>query len=172
MPMALADAKIRVVALAAAPANPEAPTVAELTAGIDLSCRVLKSDYRLSATSSDTVADTMLCSEGNAVTYGASNYEGSLTVFRFFDDATGATDAASDEAYQALKTKGSRLWIVERFTGKKYDVDFAAGDEVKVYEIITDNPQAPSDLGGYIKNTVPLGVQRAWLDAEVAAATV
>ena len=169
MPMALADARIRLAVLPVKPADPEAPTVAELTAGIDASCRLLQSDYRLSATGSDTVPDRLLCSEGNAVTYGASNYEATVTPFRFFDPATGQTSATEDEVYQTFRVKGTKLWLVERFTGKKYDEPWAAGDEVKVFEVVTDNPQAPSDLAGYIKNVVPLGVQRAWLDATVAA---
>lgn len=166
MPKTLADGRTRLVALLTEPAIPGAPTVAELTAGTDLSCSVLKSDYRLSPVASDTVADTELCAEGNAVVYGASNYEGTITPFRYLDP-DGQPDATDDEPYDTLRTKGTYLWLVER-EGPKYDVPFAAGDEVEVYEVVTDNPQKPSDRAGYIKRTIPLGVQRAWLDAVVA----
>lgn len=167
MPKTLADARIRLVALTTAPANPAAPTVAELEAGVDLSCRILKSDYRLSPVASDTVPDTELCAEGNAVTYGASNYEGSVTPFRYLTD-TGAADTVNDVAWEALKEKGTELWLYER-EGPRYDAAWAADDEVEGYQVITDNPQKPTDRTGFIKRVVPLGVQRAWLNATVAA---
>jgi hypothetical protein len=167
MPKTLADGRTKLVALSTKPANPTAPTVTELTSGTDLSCQVLKSDYRLSAVASDTVSDTELCAEGNAVTYGASNYEGTVTPFWYLDDQ-GQPDATENDPWDLLREKGTNLWLVER-EGPKYDVPFAAGDEVEVYEVVTDNPQKPSDRTGYIKRTVPLGVQRAWLDAIVAA---
>ena len=158
MPKTLADGRTKLVALTAAPADPEAPTVAELTAGVDLSCKILKSDYRLSATGSDTINEAELCSTGNAVTYGASNYEGTVTVFRYLD-ATGAPETGEDDAWDALKAKGTTLWLVER-EGPEYDSAWAAGDEVDVYEVVTDSPQKPTDRTGFIKRTVPLGVQR------------
>lgn len=167
MPKTLADGRTKLVALTTKPANPTAPTVTELTAGVDLSCTVLKSDYRLSAVASDTVPDTELCAEGNAVTYGASNYEGTVTPFWYLDP-DGQPDTTENDSWDALRVKGTNLWLVER-EGPKYDEPFAAGDEVEVYEVVTDNPQKPSDRTGYIKRTVPLGVQRAWLDATVAA---
>lgn len=167
MPKTLADARTRLAILTIKPANLAAPTVAELDAGINASCKILKSDYRLSPTSSDTVPDTELCSEGNAVTFGASNYEGSVTPFWYLD-ATGKSDIAEDVVYQALKEKGAHLWFVER-EGPRYEQAWAAADAVEVYEVITDNPQKPSDRSGYVKRVVPLGVQRAELSAVVAA---
>lgn len=167
MPKTLADARTRLAILTTKPASLTTITTAELNAGIDASCKILKSDYRLSPTASDTVPDTELCSEGNAVTFGASNYEGSVTPFWYLDP-TGKSEVAEDVVYQALKEKGTHLWFVER-EGPRYDEDWAAGDDIEVYEVITDNPQKPSDRAGYIKRVVPLGVQRAELDATVAA---
>jgi len=167
MPKTLADARTRLAILTTKPASLTSITVTELTAGIDASCRILKSDYRLSPTASDTVADTELCSEGNAVTFGASNYEGSVTPFWYLDE-DGQSETTEDVVYQALKEKGTELWFVER-EGPRYDEPFAAGDAIEVYEVVTDNPQKPSDRAGYIKRVVPLGVQRAELNAVVAA---
>ena len=168
MPKPLADARTRLAILTTAPTGGvNAVTVTEATAGVDASCKVLKSDYRLSPVASDTVPDTELCSEGNAVTFGASNYEGSLTPFWYLDE-DGKSATAEDTVYQALKEKGTALWLVER-TGPRYDAPFAAGDVVDVYEVITDNPQKPTDLSGYIKRTVPLGVQRAALGVVLGA---
>lgn len=168
MPKTLADARTRLAILTTKPADPTQPTLTELTAGIEASCKILKSDYRLSPTASDTVPDAELCAEGNAVTFGASNYEGSITPFWYLDD-TGKSDVAEDAVYQATKEKGTSLWLVER-EGPRYDQPWAADDAVEVYEVITDNPQKPSDRSGYIKRVVPLGVQRAYLGAVVAAA--
>jgi hypothetical protein len=161
MPKTLADARTRLAILTTEPEDLSAVTVAEAEAGIDASCKILKSDYRLSPTASDTVPDTELCSEGNAVTFGASNYEGSVTPFWYLDSA-GVSDVADDVVYQALKAKGTELWLVER-EGPRYDQAWAADDEYEVYYVITDNPQKPTDRAGYIKRVVPLGVQRAIL---------
>lgn len=167
MPKTLADARTRVAILLAAPADLDSIPVATLTAGIDASCKLLKSDYRLSPTASDTVPDTELCSEGNAVTFGASNYEGSVSPFWYLD-SNGQPVALENNVWTALREKGSELWIVER-EGPKYDVAWAVGDKYEVYHVITDNPQKPTDRAGYIKRVVPLGVQNAELDGTVVA---
>ena len=167
MPKTLADARTRLAILTTKPTDVKAISAAILEGGIDASCRILKSDYRLSPTASDTVPDTELCSEGNAVTYGASNYEGSVTPFWYLDE-DGKSDVAEDEVYQALKEKGTQLWFVER-EGPRYDEPWAAGDAYEVYEVVTDNPQKPSDRAGYIKRVVPLGVQHAELDGVAVA---
>ena len=167
MPKTLADARTRLAILLTAPTSMHAIPLASVTAGIDASCRILKSDYRLSATASDTVGDTELCAEGNAVTFGASNYEGSVTPFWYLDE-DGKSDTSDDVVYQALKEKGTELWFVER-EGPRYDEPWAVGDVVEVYRVITDNPQKPSDRSGYIKRVVPLGVQDADLTATIVA---
>lgn len=167
LPLTLADGRIKLTALTVAPADPAAITVTELTAGVELSCKINKPDYRLSPTASDTVPDQPLCQEGNAVTFGNSNYEGSLTVLRFLD-ATGLPEAEEDEAWDLLRTKGTILWLVER-TGPKHDVEWAAADEYALYKVLTDNPQKPTDLAGYVKYMIPVGVQNAVLDGVVGA---
>lgn len=165
--LTLADGRTRLVALTTKPADPAAITVTELTAGVRLEGRILKSDYRLSPTASDTIPDTPLSHEGNATSFGASNYEGSVTPFRELT-TEGLADATNDIAWDTLGVKGTRLWLVES-EGKKATEAFAATDPYDCYEVITDNPQKPSDRGGYIKRVVPLGVQDAWLNGTVAA---
>lgn len=167
----LADGHKRVTILAARPANPEAPTVTELAAGIDASCRFLKSDYRISAAASDTIADAELCSTTNAQAFGAGNYEATFTSFRYFDPTNpGQFDPDGDEVFQALKEKGATVFIAERETGKEFKEAWAAGDEVSVYELLLDNPTKPSEQGGYVKRTHVPAVQNAWEYGTVAAA--
>ena len=157
MPATLADGRLRLRALTTAPENPGAVTAAEADAGEKLECRILKSDFRLSPTNSDTVPDTVLCSEGNAVTFGASNYEGTVTPLRYLD-GTGAAEVDNDVAWELLKEKGTHLWLLLS-EGKHHEEDFAATDEYELYEVITDEAQKPTDRAGYVKRVVPLGVQ-------------
>ncbi|MDK6230737.1 hypothetical protein QP123_11010, partial [Streptococcus agalactiae] len=70
---------------------------------------------------------------------------------------------------EALRTKGTTLWLVER-EGPEYDKDYEVGDEIDIYEVVTDTPQKPSDRTGYIKRTIPLGVQNAYENVKVVAA--
>lgn len=167
MPKSLAEGRKKVSLLAEKPAIPGNPTEVELNAGIDASCRILSSDYMLGATDSDRIPEKELCKEGNANAIGASNYQASMTPFRYWDDTTDAADVDEDEVYQALKEKGTRFYVYERDTSKKSMEPWAVGDEVEGYEIITDNPQKPSDMGGYQKRVVKMEVQEAWLNGVV-----
>lgn len=173
MGLSLADGRIKLSIMSVKPADPYAPTITELTAGIDAAMRILSSDFRLGPVASDTVNEKPVGAEGNVSVLTTSNFEANLTPFRYFD-ATGAAEVGSggevgDAVFQAMKTKGSRLWIAKRFTSKKSTAAWAAGDEVEVYEIVTDNA-ADAEATGYIKKLVPVSVQDAWLNGEVAAA--
>lgn len=169
-PKTLADGRIKLVLLSAKPANMKAPTLAELAAGKDISCRITKADYRLSATGSETVDGTALCDEAAVNVFGASNFEGTLAPFRYYNPAKkGQADPDGDFAFQALKEKGATIWLVERNTGKKHEEEFEAGDEVSVYEAVPDNWQKPSDSGGFQRRIVPLSITKAELNGTVAA---
>lgn len=168
MPKTLADGRIALVALTTPPKDLKAPTVAELTAGTRIECRINKSDYALGATDSDTIDEQELCKSGAAKDFGPASYEGSVTPFRYLT-ADGKADAENDVAWDMLKTKGTHLWLVER-EGPLYDAAFEAGQEVSVYEVNTDTPQKPSDRNsGYIKRVVPLAVLDARENVEVVA---
>lgn len=167
--MTLADARTKVTLISVLASHDiEALTLTQLTAGVDISCDLAKSGTRFSAAASDTVADARFCDEGNAQIPGASNYEASAVVYWYLDAATGKYTALDNAAYEAMREKGSRLILVLR-EGPKYDEPWAAGDVYDAYEVLTDNPQRPTDGGGYVKRTIPLLVQRAALDKTVAA---
>lgn len=167
-PRTLADGRIRLACLTKKPADMKKITVTELQAGVELACRILKQDYKLGATASDTIdGEAELCSAGNTSVPGSSNYEGSVTTFRYLT-ADGKSDPEADVAWQALRQKGTTVWLIER-EGPLMEKDWEAGDEISVYECITDTPQKPADRSGYIKRTVPLLVQAAEENATVAA---
>lgn len=155
--LTLADGRLKVAVLTTAPADLTAITVAEITAGVDASGLINKPDYRISARGSDTVPDQPLDSKGNATTFGNSNFDGLCTVLRQLL-ATGLPDATTDLLWPVMKTKGTTLWFVER-EGPLATQAWAAADEYEVYEVLTDEPQKPQNVAGYIKRTVPLGVQ-------------
>lgn len=157
MPKSLFEGKILVTALATRPADGEALTVAELTAGVRLSQAILRAGYRLSPTGSDTLSEPSLEDTGNAVTYGSSNYEASMTLFRYLTEE-GTSDTEQDIAYNLFAGKGLNLNLVER-VGPPASKPWEAGDEYRLFPVITDDPQQPSELTGYIKFVQPLGVQ-------------
>ena len=158
MPKTIAEERIKLVALTTKPANIYAPKVSELAAGKDFSCSVLFSDFRLSPTASDTVSEPALCEGGNSSVPTKSNFEGNLSVFRFIDPLTGLAITLEDFAWAMTKEKGTELHLYKRI-GPKYSASFAANQDVEYYHVLTDEPQDPSDFGGYIKKVVPLLVQ-------------
>lgn len=152
------------------PANPAAPTVTELNAGLDLSCDVLASDFTWTAADSDKIAEKALCSTSNANALGASNFSAGFSLWRYFDATTGAPEVAADAPFAAVKAKGTQLWGYLRKTGKASTAVWAASDEIALgMEVVTDNLQAPSDQGGFIKYRVPLEPQQGWPFITVAA---
>ena len=170
MPRSLADGHIKFTILTTAPADPDNPTAAELNAGIDASCNILSSDFQWGATDSDKVAEKALCTVNNANALGASNFQGGLTPFRYFDATTKNAHTTEDEVFQALKVKGTTFWGYARNTAKLSTEAWAADDEIYLgAEAITDTPQLPSDRGGFIKYRVPLEIQQGWPNIKVAA---
>lgn len=170
MPRSLADGRIKLAVLTTKPANPQAPTVTELAAGLDAAPSVLFSDFRMSAVDSDTVDEKPLSQVANAKALGPSNFEVALTVFRYFDATTKNAHATEDDLYDAIKAKGSELWIYARETAKLSTDAWAASDEIYLgLHVITDNPQQPTSTGGYIKRRVPVIVQDGWPNLTAAA---
>lgn len=157
MPRSLFEGNIRVDALSTAPADPEALTLTELAAGVALSKAIMRSGFRLSPSGSDTLNEASLEDSGNAVDYGASNYDAAMTLFRYLD-ATGKSDPAQDIAYELFVDKGIFLWLPKR-VGPPSKQAWAAGDVYDLFPVVTDDPQDPTDLTGYVKFVQPLGVQ-------------
>ena len=170
MPRSLADGHTKFTILTEKPADPKKPTVTELAAGIDASCRILQSDFVWSATDSDTVDEKALCVTGNAQSLGASNWEGNITPFRYFD-GTGKADATEDAVFAAIKDKGTELWCYARETSKLSTDPWAADDEIFLGgNVTTDTPKKPESTG-YIKRPTRLLFQEGYDNIKAYATT-
>lgn len=164
----LADGRLKFTALTTAPADPASPTVTELTAGIDLSCKVLSDNFLFGATDSDKVAEKALCDTANSNALGASNYQAGFTIWRQFDEA-GGFDSVDDAAFEAFKIKGTTVWLYARQSDKLATEAWLAADEIYLgAEVVNDEPQK-QDSGGFIKYRIPCEVQRSYPFITVAA---
>lgn len=156
----LADEHVKLSILTTKPADPAAPTAAELNAGIDASCLVLADDFTWTAADSERVGERALCEGSASESPGVGNYTIGLTAWRYYDEATGAIDPSADELFAALKEKGTTAWGYVRRSGKEHTEAWAAADEIPLGgEFVTDTPQVP-DGGGFIKYRIPLLPQR------------
>ena len=151
--------------------DPAAPTAAELTAGVDLSC-VMVTSYEVRADTSDTVSEKAVCETANADTPTAKNYMGNLVLFRDWDDTTPPGDwDASTDPIATFPSGGIQGFFVRR-TGLPYDTAYAADDVVEVYKFITDEPQHSGGTDqGMVKVTVPLHKQGVMELAAVVTTT-
>ena len=168
MPKTLADGRILLTALLTPPADINAIKLSELNAGKKLSCRILKSDYQLGPTGSETIDEVEACKKGKGQAWGQSNYAGNVTVFRYLDEL-GVAVIEDDYAFEMFKEKGAEVTLVER-EGPDEAKPWAADDVYCAYEVSNDDLQPPSDrFSGYIKRQVPLAVTNAALNKKVVA---
>ena len=161
----LADERIRLTILTTPPEDINAITDAELAAGIDASCQVAKNGSRFSAAASATFSDPALCEEDVEI-FGSGTYEATITPFWYLNPEDGSYAEADNPVYEAVREKGTELTYVWRY-GPRYEQPWADGDRYDAYIGISDNPQVPTETGGWIKRTVPVAVQRAALDKTV-----
>jgi hypothetical protein len=163
-----ADGKKKFTLLTTAPAAP-IPTAAELNAGQDISCAVLDSDANWTNTASDRFNEKAACQKGNSQALGASNYDTALTFLREYLDAAGGPDAtALDLGYQAVKTKGTTVWIYLRESDKDSAVDWAAKDEIHLGgEVVSDAPMRVNNDGN-IKRRIEFLPQNMITETPVA----
>lgn len=123
------------------------PTAIELNGGLDISCLVTAANFTLGSTGDDAIADPALCATSNASTPGRTNFEGAMDFFRW-------TETGEDTAWTTFNAKGLHGYLVQRIGQvdpgvKAHTVDFTEGDEVQVYEALTNTPQimTPADAG-------------------------
>lgn len=165
----LADGHLRWTVLTEPPANPAAPTAAELNAGIYMSRNVLASDFLWGFAESDRVQEKPLSETSNAQAIGAGNPQGRATFFRYFDPETGNGDPVDDQPFQIHKIKGTTLYAYARETAKLASEPWEDGDEIYLgAEYVTDEPAPPSSRSGFIKYTVPFELQYTYPHIVVA----
>lgn len=165
----LADEGKRFYILTTKPANPAAPTAAELTAGIDASCKVAREGFAWTPADSDTIDDAELCSTSKAVAPGADNAELNFMLYRYFLDA-GGVDPAADELFAAVSQKGTVLWGYYFHNDKKVGTAPVAAEQfVLGAEFWTDWPQDPN-ASGWLKFRVPCHANQVYPWGKVATA--
>lgn len=130
-------------------ADVSAPTVTELTGAgvVELSCMVTAANFQLGATGDDPISDPALCATSNSSVPGRTNYEGAMDFYRW-------RETADDTPWTTFTAKGLHGYLVQRIGQvpegtKAHTVEFAASDEVQVYEVLTNTPQimSPADAG-------------------------
>lgn len=132
-------------------ANFNAPTVAEVTAGINISAAIV-TGYTLAATDSDTDDSKTIVDEGNVSTPTFGNYEASLSFFR---DAIGDTATIFTTAIALFMGGRVEGWLVSRH-GYKSTVAPASTQLVSVFGVMSDYySDVEGDGGSPIQVTVP-----------------
>lgn len=166
----LAEGHTKFTILTVAPAKPNAPTVAELEAGIDASCKVAKNDFNFSTADSDTVDDAELCATTKAVAPGADNVEVNFRAYRYWLDE-GGVDPAADVLFAAVREKGTVLYFYARHTDKLATEPWAAGDEIFLgVEGWVDWPQYNVADAGWNKFITKVHANNVYPQIKVAAA--
>lgn len=170
MPATLAQDKTKFTILTSAPADPDAPTVDELNAGIDASDYIVKSDFQWTATDSTTIQEPVLSTAAAANTPDEAQFAGRVTVLNYFDGSGALETTGGGAVFQALTPIGTQVWCYARRSSKVSSAAWAAGDPIFLGgRVVTDNPQQPSDFGGYVKQTIPLLFQDGWPNITAAA---
>lgn len=125
------------------------PKESELSgAGVlDISCLVTAANFSLGATGDDAINDPALCASSNSTVPGRTNYEASMDFYRW-------KTTVDDTAWTTFTGKGIHGYLVQRIgqiaDGEKaHEVPIKVGDEVQVYEVISNTPQimSPADAG-------------------------
>jgi hypothetical protein len=146
-------------------ADASAPTVAELDAGVDITC-ITVSTYEVHADASDTTDERAVCETANVVAPTIKNYTGELVLFRQIDATTFVPE--TDDPINVFEF-GEIGWFVRRL-GAAYDTAWAANDQVETYKFMSDVPQIQGGTGeGYLKATVPL-LQQGTFDIKAIVA--
>lgn len=163
-----ADGKKKFTLLLSKPAA-DKPTAAELNAGQDISCAVLDSDANWTNTASDRFNEKPACTTGNSMALGASNYDTALTFLREYLVGGGIDSAGLDAGYQAVKTKGTTVWIYLRETDKLSTAPWAIGDEIHLGgEVVSDAPMRVNNDGN-VKRRIEFLPQKMLSETAVTA---
>lgn len=130
------------------------PSASALTDDNNISCAVT-TGYTLNATDSDTDDTTTICDAANVETPTFKNYEGNLTLIREELGESEDEESGRYKAWKFFEHKNANGWLVRRIRGLNYE-PAETGQEVDVFEFLTDNPQeGGEDDAATITYTVP-----------------
>ncbi|MGW8565655.1 phage tail tube protein [Isoptericola sp. NPDC055881] len=110
-------------------ANPAAPTVAEITAGVDISCYLTPDGYAPTADQA-TITDDRLCSRE---TYGQPGRKTRGLTLTGIDNTNSVHETEFNELVDTL-VEGTEMYVVRR-RGLPYETAIAASQKVSVLPI-------------------------------------
>lgn len=146
------DGNVRAV-LAPAVADVNAPTAAELTAGIDISC-YLTGDGLAISVDQQSITDERLCSTSTFEKRGRKTHSVDVT---YIDNTNSVAHAAFNEAREALD-EGSVHYLVTR-RNLPYETAFADSQLVRVYPVEAGFPaEVPGEANSVTRTTSKLFV--------------
>ena len=126
-------------------ANAQAPTAAEIEAGMDISDAISWNDKDFGVQASSTTSDPAITAKGNTQNRGAAQYGGSLSFY--YPGTFGDDSNLYSLVWDALRVPGTAGWIVVRVDGLELGTpagtaaqpgtDIAAGDLVNVFRVET-----------------------------------
>lgn len=128
-------------------ADPKNPTVEELNAGVQLTCRVTRQNYVFGITGTGIITDPSPCDSIEAGAPGLDTVEAAFDMFRFKSEA-------NDLAWTTFTGKDIPGFLVQRIgqiaEGEdSADMPYVDGDEVDVMDVLTLSPRnlAPDTVG-------------------------
>lgn len=131
--------------------DPTNITVAEINAGLNISCAIAEG-YTLNATDSDTDDTRSICDDGNVENMTDENYEGNLTLFIDNNSATALSVFNIACNFFANPVE----WIaVKRVSAKPASAIVATGDIVSWFAFESDHIQITDEKGTPKQAVVP-----------------
>lgn len=158
MPDLISDGKTRVVWMTSC-ANINAPTVAELNAGLDLTKRITPDGLKIDPSTAD-VDTSSLASTFDTKTVGRVGFDNELTIKR-------GDNGTDDAPYSTLKYGVSGYLAVRR--GVNYSTAWATGQKAEVYPSTCGEPQNSSPAANEVMKFVS---PQKVTDSPATAATV
>lgn len=138
-------------------ANINAPTPAEVNAGVNMSRAIAVDGTEVGPEESSDIDDRSIVDAGNAVEAGFDQYAAAITAFRPVDPSD--TNDPYAVLYNLFKTQRVKGYIVKRRL-VAYDTAAAAGDVVSVFKVMSDytaNDTAGEDSVKLIVQFLPQG---------------
>lgn len=153
-------------------ANINAPTPAEINAGINLSAAVAEDGTNVGATESTDIDDRSIVDAGNAVEPGFGQFEAALNLFR--PKSLADVNDPYVKAYNAFKTQRVAGFIVKRVNAP-YSGVAVAGDEVSVFKVLsayTANDASGEDSVKFLVQFLPQGAMSVYTRVQTATPLV